>query len=118
MRLGSACAGRLALARNLHLFERGFECGVSVFDLAFAFAPNVPLFFGVGRKIEHIDNGVIVLPPKKPLTERIGLLVPRVFELIETYEPDRAAAEQIIYVRNVRAAVALAARPHLDKCCP
>ena len=62
----------------------------------------------IGRKIEHIDNGVIVLPAKKPLTERIGLLVPRVFALIETYQPDRAAAEQIIFVRNVRAAVALA----------
>ncbi len=62
----------------------------------------------VGRRVEHVDNGVIVLPPKKPLTERIGLLVPRVFSLIETYQPDRAAAEQIIFVRNVRAAVALA----------
>ena len=61
-----------------------------------------------GRRLTHIDNGVIVLPAKKPLTERIGLLVVRVQQLIETYQPDRAAAEQIIFVRNVRAAVALA----------
>jgi len=62
----------------------------------------------LGRKVEHVDNGVIVLPPKKPLTERIALLVPRVLTLIDDYKPDRAAAEQIIFVRNVRAAVALA----------
>lgn len=61
-----------------------------------------------GQRVAHVDNGVMVLPAKKPLTERIGLLVPRVRELITTYRPQRAAAEQIIYVRNVRAAVALA----------
>jgi crossover junction endodeoxyribonuclease RuvC len=61
-----------------------------------------------GRKVEHVDNGVIVLPAKKPLSERIGLLLPRVQELIEVYKPDRAAAEQIIFVHNVRTAVALA----------
>ena len=61
-----------------------------------------------GRTIRHVDNGVIVLPAKAPLPERIGLLVPKVRELIATYRPHRAAAEQIIFVRNVRAAVALA----------
>ena len=61
-----------------------------------------------GSKVHHVDNGVIVLPAKRPLTERIGILVPKVRELIANYRPHRAAAEQIIFVRNVRAAVALA----------
>ena len=61
-----------------------------------------------GRRISHVDNGVIVLPASKPLTKRIGVLVRRAQELITEYKPDRAAAEQIIFVRNVRAAVALA----------
>lgn len=84
------------MSRRLIGFDPGSRlCGWGVIDVD-------------GRRVSHVDNGVIVLPPKKPLTERIGLLVPRVRELIATYRPDRAAAEQIIFVRNVRAAVALA----------
>ena len=41
-----------------------------------------------GQRVAHVDNGVIVLPAKKPLTERIGALVPR-WRLIATYRPQR-----------------------------
>ena len=84
------------MSRRLIGFDPGSRlCGWGVVDAQ-------------GRKVHHVDNGVIVLPAKKPLTERIGILVPKVRELIATYRPHRAAAEQIIFVRNVRAAVALA----------
>jgi crossover junction endodeoxyribonuclease RuvC len=50
---------------------------------------------------------VIVLPARKPLVVRLGLIAAGVEALIEEHRPDRVVTEQIIFVRNVRAALAL-----------
>ena len=60
-----------------------------------------------GRTLSHVDNGVWVLPAKKPLAIRLGMLVEHLEELLEMFRPQRVVVERAIYVHNVRTALAL-----------
>ncbi len=60
-----------------------------------------------GRKLIHVDNGVWVLPAKKPLAVRLGMLVEHLEALLDEFDPHRVVVERAIYVHNVRSALAL-----------
>lgn len=61
----------------------------------------------LGPVITHVDNGVIVLPERKPLSERLSLLFSALEGVIETYAPSSAACEGIFQHRNPRSALTL-----------
>jgi len=60
-----------------------------------------------GSRIRHIDNGVIVLPGKAPLAERLAIIHERLTEVVDTYRPDVAAFEKIFFAKNARSALVL-----------
>ena len=60
-----------------------------------------------GRTLSHVDNGVWVLPAKKPLAVRLGMLVGHLEDLLKSFAPQRVVVERAIYVHNVRTALAL-----------
>lgn len=54
-----------------------------------------------------LDVGVIETDPRTPMPERLHFLHQRTVELIERYEPDVLAVEQLFFARNVTTAIAV-----------
>ena len=55
----------------------------------------------------RLDGGVIRLPEKRPLAERLQLAYEAVRTLIETYRPDQIAIEDCFVAHSARAALVL-----------
>ena len=60
-----------------------------------------------GSAIDHVDNGVVVLTPYGPLHERLGHLLSRLTDIVETYQPNAVAVEGIFQHKNARSALIL-----------
>ncbi len=60
-----------------------------------------------GSRLVHIDNGVIVLPARAPLAERLAVIHERLSAVIDSYRPDVAAFEKIYFARNAQSALVL-----------
>lgn len=61
----------------------------------------------VGSRVNHVDNGVIVLDPKADLGPRLGHLLDRLEALLAEYRPAIAAVETVFHNRNARSALTL-----------
>ncbi len=61
--------------------------------------------FGVievcGKKIRHIDSGVLHFDKAGVFLDRLGLIFNSCRELVKTYRPDEVALESLIFVKNV-----------------
>lgn len=58
-------------------------------------------------RIIHVSHGTIVLDKKKPVAERLQDLACDLMQLLEKYQPQSAAVEDIFYCENARAALIL-----------
>ncbi len=67
--------------------------------------------FGVidvaGASLRYIASGIIRLPEKTALPERLGIIFQGVTEVIATYAPQQMAVEEVFFARDPRAALRL-----------
>ncbi len=67
--------------------------------------------FGVievtGATLRYIASGIIRLPEKTALPERLGIIFQGVSEVIATYCPQQMAVEEVFFARDPRAALRL-----------
>lgn len=67
--------------------------------------------YGIIRKegphIHHIDNGLIKLNEKEPLTNRLVVLFKEVQKIVKTFSPEILALENIFYSKNIQSTLKL-----------
>ncbi len=67
--------------------------------------------FGIVRKegssLIHIDNGLIKLNEKEPMTKRLVVLFREVQKIIKTFSPEILALENIFYSKNIQSTLKL-----------
>lgn len=55
--------------------------------------------------LQAVEYGVIRTPAKTPMPERLNTIFNTLTELVEQYQPDRAAVEELFFSRNVTTAI-------------
>lgn len=60
-----------------------------------------------GNKFLHIDNGLIVLNPKTPMSKRLEEIFEKTSALIKEFHPDALALEDVFIAKNVRSILKL-----------
>jgi len=67
--------------------------------------------FGVieknGQKIRVIDYGCILTPAKTPLHDRLDTIYDGLSEIVEKYQPDHLAVEELFFTNNAKTAIAV-----------
>lgn len=67
--------------------------------------------FGIIRKegshLTHIDNGLIKLNEKEPMTSRLLVLFKEIQKIIKTFSPEVLALENIFYSKNIQSTLKL-----------
>jgi crossover junction endodeoxyribonuclease RuvC len=58
--------------------------------------------------LQAIDYGVIRTEAKTPMPERLNFIYEKLTTLVETYQPERAAVEELFFARNVTTAITVA----------
>ncbi len=58
--------------------------------------------------LQVLHYGVITTPANKPMAERLRTIYTEVTTLVKTYQPDRAAVEQLYFGKNVTTAITVA----------
>lgn len=61
-----------------------------------------------GSRLTHIANGQIATDAKTPMAERLAALQQGIAQIIEAYQPDRAAAEEVYLNKNPQSTLKLA----------
>jgi len=61
----------------------------------------------VGSTPHIVEHGVVKLPPKQPVTERLKLLDNALRELVGEHHPDEVVVEEVFAAHNVRSALVL-----------
>lgn len=60
-----------------------------------------------GQKITVIDHGCILTPAKTPLPDRLEDISNQLVKIIEKYNPDQAAVEELFFAANSKTAIAV-----------
>ncbi len=58
--------------------------------------------------LQAVHYGVIRTPSKTPMPERLETIFTRIQNIIATYQPNRAAVEELFFARNVTTALTVA----------
>jgi crossover junction endodeoxyribonuclease RuvC len=58
--------------------------------------------------LEAIGYGVITTPPSAPMWERLKTIYDSLTALVNQYQPDRAAVEELFFAKNVTTAITVA----------
>ncbi len=58
--------------------------------------------------LQAVDYGVITTPPSDPMPERLTQIFDTLTALIERYQPDRAAVEDLFFGKNITTAITVA----------
>lgn len=61
----------------------------------------------VGGSASVIEHGVVKLPQKQPVTERLKLLDAALREIVADHHPDEVVVEEVFAAHNVRSALVL-----------
>ncbi len=61
----------------------------------------------VGNNVAVVDQGVVKLPARQPVTERLKLLDTSLRRLVAEHRPDEVVVEEAFAARNVRSALVL-----------
>ena len=61
-----------------------------------------------GPRLAHVANGQVPTGAKAPMAERLAVLQAALVEVIATYRPDRAAAEEVFVNKNPQSTLKLA----------
>lgn len=59
------------------------------------------------RRFGYLASGIIRIPSKNCLPERLSVIAEGVSELIDTYQPDAVAIEDVFFARNPKSALKL-----------
>ncbi len=62
---------------------------------------------GDGRKLSYVASGVVSLPGRLPLWERLGIIYTRLSAVIGEYQPSCMAVEDVFLAKNVKSALKL-----------
>lgn len=60
-----------------------------------------------GDRLQHLESGHIALPPHLPHSRRLARIYQRLQELIQRYQPEALAVEEVFLARNVQSALKL-----------
>jgi len=60
-----------------------------------------------GNRLLHIDNGAIMTRSESPLADRLLLIYTQLEELIQKFQPDSMAVEQVFVAKNPASALKL-----------
>lgn len=60
-----------------------------------------------GNKFLHVDNGLIVLNPKTPMSKRLEEIFSKISALIKEFRPQALALEDVFIAKNVRSILKL-----------
>ncbi len=58
--------------------------------------------------LQAVAYGVITTPPSLPMPQRLKIIAESIAVLVEEYEPDRAAVEELFFASNVTTAITVA----------
>jgi crossover junction endodeoxyribonuclease RuvC len=58
--------------------------------------------------LEAIDYGVITTPARTPMPTRLKMIYDGLQQIIDTYQPDRAAVEELFFAKNTTTAITVA----------
>ena len=58
--------------------------------------------------LQAVDYGVITTPAGMPMPERLRMIFDQLTALIEKYQPDRAAVEEMFFGKNITTAITVA----------
>jgi crossover junction endodeoxyribonuclease RuvC len=58
--------------------------------------------------LQAVDYGVITTSPSLPMAERLRLIFDTLTALVERYQPDRAAVEEMFFGKNITTAITVA----------
>ena len=58
--------------------------------------------------LQALAYGVITTTPSMPMWERLAIIYDSIRELATTYDPDRAAVEELFFAKNVTTAITVA----------
>ena len=61
----------------------------------------------VGGNATVVEHGVVKLPPKQPVFERLKVLDTALRELVDRHRPDELVVEEVFAAHNVRSALVL-----------
>lgn len=61
----------------------------------------------VGRKIHHIDHGVLFLNTELDLPGRLAELASKLLAVVEKFAPQKSAIEEVFYSKNAKSALIL-----------
>lgn len=61
-----------------------------------------------GSRLSHIANGQVKTDAKAPIAQRLDHLYSAIVAVIETHQPDRAAAEEVFVNKNAQSTIKLA----------
>jgi len=62
---------------------------------------------GDGRRLLYVASGVVSLPGRLPLWERLGIIYGRLSAVIEEHRPHCMAVEEVFLAKNVKSALKL-----------
>ena len=54
-----------------------------------------------------VDYGVIITPPKIPMSQRLSMLYDSLNEILNAHQPESAAVEKLFFQKNVRTAMSV-----------
>lgn len=58
-------------------------------------------------KLSLIDYGVIITEPKQPLEDRLSLIYDQLGDIIDEYDPDEIAVEELFFSNNAKTAMSV-----------
>ncbi len=58
--------------------------------------------------LQAIAHGVIITTPKQTMPQRLKIIFDEITQLLNTYQPERAAVEEMFFARNVTTAITVA----------
>ncbi len=58
--------------------------------------------------LQAIDYGVITTPAKTPMPQRLQTIYDQLSAIVDTYQPDRVAVEELFFAKNVTTAITVA----------
>ncbi|MBC7871293.1 MAG: crossover junction endodeoxyribonuclease RuvC [Chitinophagaceae bacterium] len=58
--------------------------------------------------LESVTYGVITTPAGQPMWDRLKTIHNGISEIVQTYQPDRAAVEELFFAKNVTTAITVA----------
>ncbi|MDY7096790.1 MAG: crossover junction endodeoxyribonuclease RuvC [Pseudomonadota bacterium] len=61
-----------------------------------------------GARLTHIANGQIPTSPKAPIADRLAAIQAGIAQVIASYQPDRAACEEVFVNKNAQSTIKLA----------